>query len=469
MTKPWSGIKPKRQANAKANPTMARRIVIIGANASGVEAASAARKKDRTAEITLVTQEKNAGYSRCGLPFVIGGQIANFKDLIVYPPAYFQMLKLNLRTETKATAINTKDKTVTIQIKEGTTETLPYDSLVIATGADSFMPPIKGKEKQGILSLRGIEDGEKIEAAVRAGAKSAVIMGAGLIGLEVGVGLIERGLKVAVVEMLPQILPQLLDADMAKLVQQHLEEKGMRILLGKGVEEFLGEDKVTAVKAGDDVIEADLFISAFGVRANTKLAVEAGIPLGESKAIKTNGRMETDVKDVYAVGDCAEAPNIVTHRPMCAQLGTIAVRQGKVAGANAGGDYSLFSGVLASAVTRLFEIEAGNTGLTETAAQRNRIEVVTGAISSKTKADYFPGAKPIKVKLVVEKESQRIIGAQVIGGEEVTQRINCLSFAIQQGMTVRELAKADTAYAPPLCETWEPMVLAAEMVLMKLR
>jgi len=448
---------------------MARRVIIIGADAAGVEAASAARKKDRTAEITLVTQEKNAGYSRCGLPFVIGGHISNFSDLIVYPPAYFQMLKLNLRNETKATAINTKEKTVTIVDKAGATEVLPYDSLVIATGADSFMPPIKGKEKPGILSLRGIEDGEKIVAAVKAGAKSAVIMGAGLIGLETGVALIERGLTVTVVEMLPQILPQLLDADMAKQVQDHLQEKGMRILTSKSVEEFLGEDTVTAIMAGGEKIEADLFISAFGVRANTKLAVEAGIPLGETRAIKTNGRMETDVRDVYAVGDCAEAPNIFTHRPICAQLGTIAVRQGKVAGTNAGGDYALFTGILASAVTRLFEIEAGATGISETAAARNRIEVITGAISSKTKADYYPTAKPIKVKLIVEKESQRLIGAQIIGGEEVTQRINALSFAIQKQMTVRELAKADTAYAPPLCETWEPMVLAAEMVLMKLR
>lgn len=448
---------------------MVRQIIIIGANASGVDAASAARKKDRTAEITLISQEQSAGYSRCGLPFVIGGQIEHFYDLIVYPPAYFQMLKVNLRCETKATAINTKDKSVTIQTNDGAIETLPYDALVIATGADSFMPPIKGREKQGILSLRGIEDGEKIDSAVKAGAKSAVIMGAGLIGLELGVALIERGLKVTVVEMLPQILPQLLDADMAKLVQEHLESKGMRIITSKGVEEFLGEDKVTAIMAGGEKIEADMFISAFGVRANTKLAAEAGIPLGETRSIKTNQRMETEVKDVYAVGDCAEATNIITHKPMCAQLGTIAVRQGKVAGANAGGDYSLFGGVLASAVTRLFEIEAGNTGLTETSAARNRINVVTGAISSKTRADYFPDAKPIKVKLVVEKESQRIVGGQVVGGEEVTQRINSLSFAIQQGMTVRELAKADTAYAPPLCETWEPMVLAAEMVLMKLR
>ncbi len=448
---------------------MVRRVLIIGANAAGVEAASSARKKDRTAEITLVTQEKTAGYSRCGLPFVIGGQISKFADLVVYPPAYFQMLKLNLRCETKATSVNTKEKTVSIVAKDGATEVLPYDSLVIATGADSFIPPIKGKEKLGILSLRSIEDGEKIDAAVKAGAKSAVIMGAGLIGLEVGAALIERGLTVTIVEMLPQILPQLLDADMAKGVQEHLESKGMRILTSKGVEEFLGDEKVTGVIAGGEKIEADLFISAFGVRANTKIAVDAGIPLGETRAIKTNGRMETDVKDVYAIGDCAEAPNIINHRPISPQLGTIAVRMGKVGGANAGGDYSQFPGVLASAVTRLFEIEAGNTGFTETAAARNRIEVVTGTISSKTKADYFPGAKPIKIKLVVEKESQRIIGGQIIGGEEVTQRVNCLSFAIQKQMTVRELAKADTAYAPPLCETWEPMVLAAEMVLMKLR
>src|SRR3990170_2521877 len=416
---------------------MPRRIIIVGANAAGIEAASAARKKDRTAEITLLTLEKKAGYSRCGLPFVIGGQIPAFRDLIVYPPAYFQMLKLNLRTEMKVTGINTKEKTVAVVDKAGAAETLPYDSLVIATGADAFMPPIKGREKKGILSLRGLEDGERIDEAVKAGAKSAVIMGAGLIGLETGVALIERGLKVTIVEMLPQVLPQMLDSDMAKIVQDHLTEKGMCILTGKTVEEFLGDEKVTAIMAGGERIEADLFISAFGVRANTKLAMDAGIPLGETRSIKTNSRMETDVRDVYAVGDCAEAPNIITHRPTCAQLGTIAVRQGKVAGANAAGDYAMFTGVLASAVTRLFEVEAGVTGLTEAAAARNRIEVITGAISSKTKADYYPTAKPIKVKLIVEKKSQRIIGAQIIGGEEVTQRINAMSFAIQKQMSVR--------------------------------
>jgi len=448
---------------------MPKKIVIIGAHAAGVDAASAARKTDRTAEITLLTEEKHPGYSRCGLPFVIGGHIPSFSSLIVFPPAFFQMMKINLRTETRATAINTTNKTVDTQDKSGKAETIPYDSLIIATGASAFMPPIKGREKQGICSLRTLDDGEQIDRAVKEGAKTAVVMGAGLIGLETAIGLQERGLQVTVVEMLPQVLPQMLDADMAKLVQEMLQEKGINILLGKGVEEFLGTEKVTGIVAGGEQINADLFISAFGVRANTQLAANAGIALGDTKAIKTNARMETNVKDVYAVGDCAESVHIVTQKPTVMQFGTVAVRHAKVAGINAAGGYALFTGVLGSSVSRLYETEIGSTGLTEFAAQRARMETVTGTITSKTKADYYPGTMPIKVKLVVEKESQKIIGAQIIGGEEVTQRINAISFAIQKQMTARELSKADTAYAPPVCETWEPLVLAAEMVLMKLR
>jgi NADH oxidase (H2O2-forming) len=446
-----------------------RRIVIIGAHAAGVDAASAARKTDRTADITLITDEKYAGYSRCGLPFVLGGQIPSFQSLIVFPPAFFQMMKLNLKNETKVTTINTANKTVETTGKIGESESIPYDSLIIATGASSFTPPIKGREKQGIHSLRTLEDGEKIDEAMKKGAKTAVVMGAGLIGLETAIALHERGLKVTVVELLPQILPAMLDADMAKMVQEMLQQRGINMMTGKGVEEFLGTESVTGIVAGGEQFDADLFVSAFGVRASTQLATNAGIALGETRMIKTSTKMETNIKDVYAVGDCAESTHIVTQKPTVAQLGTVAVRQGKVAGINAGGGYALFTGVLGSAVSRLFDTDVGVTGLTEFFAQKNGIETITGTIASKTKADYYPGALPIKVKLVVEKESQRIIGTQIIGGEEVTQRINAISFAIQKQMTVRELAKADTAYAPPLCETWEPLVLAAEMVLMKLR
>jgi len=448
---------------------MPRRIVIIGAHAAAVDAASAARKKDRTAEITLLTTEKHAGYSRCGIPFVIGGHIPKFTDLIVYPSSYYQMMKLDLRTETTATNVDTKAKTVEVQDQTGKAETLSYDSLIFATGANAFVPPIKGREKQGLMPVRTIEDGERIDQAIKDGAKTAVVMGAGLIGIEVAISLTERGVKTTVVEMLPQILPVMLDADMAKGVQEMLEARGINIMVGKGVEEFLGTDRVTGIAAGGEQINADIFVTAFGVRASTDLAQKAGIVMGETRAIKVNPRMETNVPGVYAIGDCAECTNMITLRPALPQLGTVAVRQGKVAGINAAGGYAIFPGVLGSAVTKFFDTEIGVTGLTEFFAKRAGIDTITGTISGKTRAQYYPGALPIKVKLVAEREMERVIGAQIVGGEDVTQRINAVSIGIQKQMTVRELAKSDTCYAPPLCETWELMALAAEAILMKLR
>jgi NADH oxidase (H2O2-forming) len=446
-----------------------KRIVIIGAHAAGVDAAAAARKKDRTAQITLLTTQNKPGYSPCGIPFVLGGHIPSFDKLMVFPPSYFRMMKLDLRLETTATSIDTKAKTVETQDKTGKKETLSYDSLILAAGASPFIPPIKGKEKPGLHVVRTLEDGEKVDQAIKKGAKTAVVMGAGLIGLETAVALVERGVKTTVVELLPQILPVMLDEDMAKTVQEMLEEKNVNIMIRSGVEEFLGTEKVTSIVAGGKQIEADLFICAFGVRANTQLAKNAGIAIGETRAIKTNSRMETNAKDVYAAGDCAETVHVITKRPTLSQLGTTAVRQAKVAGINAAGGYAIFPGALGSAVTKFFDTEIGVTGLTEFFAKRAGFETVTGAITSKTRPPYYPGGLSLKVKLVVERETERLIGAQIIGGEEVTQRVNALSFAIQKQMSIRELAKADTAYAPPLNETWEPMVLAAEIALRKLR
>jgi NADH oxidase (H2O2-forming) len=446
-----------------------KRIVIIGAHAAGVDAAAAARKKDRTAQITLLTTQNKPGYSPCGIPFVLGGHIPSFDKLMVFPPSYFRMMKLDLRLETTATSIDTKAKTVEIQDKTGKKETLSYDSLILAAGASPFIPPIKGKEKPGLHVVRTLEDGEKVDQAIKKGAKTAVVMGAGLIGLETAVALVERGVKTTVVELLPQILPVMLDEDMAKTVQEMLEEKNVNIMIRSGVEEFIGTEKVTSIVAGGKQIEADLFICAFGVRANTQLAKNAGIAIGETRAIKTNARMETNAKDVYAAGDCAESVHVITKRPTLSQLGTTAVRQAKVAGINAAGGYAVFPGSLGSAVTKFFDTEIGVTGLTEFFAKRAGFETVTGTITSKTRPPYYPGGLSLKVKLVVERETERLIGAQIIGGEEVTQRVNALSFAIQKQMNIRELAKADTAYAPPLNETWEPMVLAAEIALRKLR
>jgi len=447
---------------------MTRKIVIIGAHAAGLDAASAARKTDRTAEITLITKEKKPAYSRCGLPFVLGRHIATFNDLVVFPDRFYKMMKLNLLTETTATNIDAKAKTVDIQDKNGNKETLSYDSLVITTGADPFIPPIKGREKNGVYVVRTIDDGEKINKSIET-SKSAVIIGAGLIGLEVAVACLERGLKTTVVEFLPYVLPVLLDKEMADRVQKMLEEKGMNIIVGKGAEEILGTDKVTGVRVAGEEIPADVVVVATGVRANTELATNAGVALGETRGIKTNLKMETNIKDVYTAGDCAETINLITLRPTMSQLGTTAVKQAKVAGINAAGGYSTFRGALGSWITRLFDTEIGGTGLTDFFAARAGIETVSGTIVSKTRADYFPGALPIRIKIIAEKQSAKIIGAQIIGGEEVTQRINALSFAIQNEMTLQELAKAETCYAPPVNETWEPMVLAAEMALRRLR
>ena len=446
---------------------MSRKIVIIGAHAAGLDVASAARKTDRTAEITLITKENKTAYSRCGLPFVLGGHIKTFDDLVVFPERFYKMMKLNLLTETTVTSIDAKSKTIDIQDKSGNKETLSYDSLVLTTGANPFIPPIKGREKNGIFVVRTIEDGEKINKAFEK-AKSAVIIGAGLIGLEVAVACLERGLKTTVVEFLPYVLPVLLDKAMADRVQANLEEKGIKVIVGNGAEEILGADKVTGVRVAGEVIPADVVVVATGVRANIELAKNAGVELGKA-GIKTNLRMETNIKDVYAAGDCVESIHIVTRRPIMSQLGTTAVKQAKVAGINAAGGYSTFIGAMGSWITRLFDTEIGGTGLTEFMAGRSGMQIVSGTIVSKTRADYFPGALPIRIKLVADKETGKLIGAQIIGGEEVTQRINALSFAIQNEMTVQELTKAETCYAPPVCETWEPMVLAAEMVLRKLK
>jgi len=446
---------------------MVRRIIIIGAHAAGTDAASAARKMDRSAKITLITNQKVAGYSPCGIPFVLGKHISSFEDLIVFPPSYYQMMKIDLRLETTAKKINVEDKTVEVEDKNGKKESLPYDGLILATGAYPFVPPIKGREKKGVFTLRTLEDGKRINQALEK-TKSAVVIGAGLIGLEAAVAFVERGIRTTVVELLPQVLPAMLDKDMARLVQKNLEEKGLNIITGKGVDEILGNGEVSGVSVAGNEISADLVIVATGVRPNVQLAKDAGIKLGETGGIKTNMRMETSVKGVYAAGDCAESTNLITKKPMLSQLGTTAVRHGKVAGINAAGGYAVFMGCLGSAVTRLFDLEIGATGLTEFTASRAGIEIVAGSISSKTRADYYPGGKPLRVKILVDKDTERIVGGQIIGGEEVTQRINALSFAIQKQMSVRELAKADTCYAPPVNETWEPMVLAAEIAIRRL-
>jgi NADH oxidase (H2O2-forming) len=299
-------------------------------------------------------------------------------------------------------------------------------------------------------------------------AQSAVVIGSGLVGLETTDAFTVKGIKTSVIEMLSWVLPRLLDQDMAQEIQKTFEEKGVNLILGKPAEAILGDKKVHAVSVAGEEIAADIVVNAAGVRPNVELAKKAGIAIGETGGIKTNIRMQTSADDVYAVGDCAETTHMVTHRPALPMLGSTAVREGKVAGINAAGGYAIFPGTLFSWVSQMFNFEVGSTGLTEFWAERFGIDIVVGKISGHTRALYYPGARPLKVKLMVERETKRIVGGEIVGGEEVTQRINALSLAIQNYMTVYELSKADTCYAPSVCETWEPLVLAAEMAIRRL-
>lgn len=447
---------------------MPEKIVIVGANAAGIDVASAARKTDRKAEITLITRESHPAYSRCGLPYVLAGEIPRFEDLIVFPPSYYRMMRLDLRTETDVKAIDPKEKTLQLEDGGGKDETLGYDSLILATGAHPFVPPIRGVDREGVFSLRTIEDGERVAETMK-DAGTAVVVGAGFIGLEVAHAFVEKNIKTAVVELLPYVLPAVLDKDMASLVQRRLEERGVRVITGRGVEEVKGGDHVEGVIVAGEEIEADIVMMAVGVRPNTEMARQVGAEVGATRGIKVNPRMMTTVPDVYAAGDCVESCNMLTGQPTLSQLGTTAVRQAKVAGINAAGGYAVFPGVLSSAVTRIFDFEVGATGLNEFQAQRSGFKTVSGSVSSTTKAHYFPGGKEIRVKVVAEPDYGRVIGCQIVGGEEVTQRVNVASLAIQSQMTVWELAKADTCYAPPVNETWEVVALAAEMAAARLR
>jgi len=446
---------------------MPRRIIIIGANAAGSSAASAARKTDREAEITLIESDKYPAYSRCGLPYVLSGQIENFEGLIVFPPQWYKMMNLDLRLETTAAVIEPKEQTVQIE-KDGRKELLHYDTLVLATGGRSFIPPIKGYDKKGIYALRTIDDGKQLKEGMK-DARSAVVIGAGLIGLETAHAFVENNISTTVVEMLPQVCPAMLDWDMANLVTEKLREHGVNVVIGAIVKEITGEDRVKGVMVGEKEIEADMVLMATGVRTRTELVRQLGAEIGITGGIRVSADMSTAVPNVYACGDCVESHNLIDWQPTRSQLGTTAVRQGKVAGTNAAGGYSVFPGVLGSSVTKIFDFEIGSTGYTELQARRLGYKTVSGSITSRTKAEYFPGGEDIRVKLIVERDLSRVIGGQIIAGEEVTQRVNMLAAAIQNQMTVSALSKTDCCYAPPVNVTLEPVALAAEIAITRLR
>jgi len=445
-----------------------RKIVIIGANAAGVHAANAVRKTDSKAQITLIDKEPYPAYSRCGIPYVLAGEIPSLDDLTAFPPSHYRMMKFDLRLETEARSINPNDRIVLVENKEGNIEALKYDSLILATGAEPFIIPMQGHDLPGVFAMRTVDDGKAIQETMKT-AERAIVIGAGFIGLETAHAFAANKIKTTIVEVVPYILPALFDEDMADYTQKKIEEHGVDVVVGRRVEAILGKDKVEGVSVAGEEIDADVVVMAAGIRPRTDLIRGLGVELGVTRAIRVNPRMETSVSGIFAAGDCVESQSDITGLPCLYQLGTNAVRQGTTAGVNAAGGYAANPRVICSAVSKIFDFELGAVGLSEFQAAKVGFKTLSATITGRTRAHYFPGGKEVKVKIVAEPILGRVMGAQIIGGEAVAQRINMLSVAIQKEMTALELSTADTSYAPPVAETVEPVATAAEIVAKKIR
>jgi NADH oxidase (H2O2-forming) len=448
---------------------MAKRVIVIGSGAAGMKAASAARSAG-DAEITVFTEEGHISYSPCAIPFVIEGKIKDFGSIVMHTPEFYSRERsIKVLTKTKVTAVDMDKKTVATA--DGSVH--PYDSLVLSVGGSVFLPPIEGVRLSGVFPVRTIADGMAIKEALHS-VSSVVVAGAGVIGLEMAVALKRIGKQVTVVEMFTQVVPRILDADMAKLVQSHCESLGIEFMMGTPMGSIKGEGKVERVAVGTMDIPCQMVIMATGVRANLELPNMMGLEIGPLGAVRVSTTMQPYkkgrlVKDVFLAGDVVQCESAAVTGPTMNQLGSAAVRQGRVAGINAAGGYATMPAVLSPFISVIGDIQAGGTGLSKGLADYYGLNVVEAKAEGSTRARYYPGGKELIVKMLADKETHRIIGAQMVGGEEVTGRINWLTAAIYKGVTAEEFVNAfENAYCPPTSMVKDVVNEAAEKLLKKL-
>ncbi len=452
---------------------MVEHIAIIGCGAAGATAALQARKFDRKVTITLFNSERYSQYSRCGLPYTISGKVKTFEDLVLMPPENWAALNIDAKLGHSITDIDHKKHELFFSSADGE-RNLVYDSLIFATGAKNADPPIKGLDKERVYGLRTIDDAKAL-AKEADKAKNSVIIGGGLVGMEAAEAFHERGLNVAVVEFLPHILLAMVDSDMAQIVEDHCRTHGLKILVNTAAQEILGGDTPSGVSVKNRETEeatdipADFVVVATGVRPVTELAQKIGAEIGSSRGIKTDERMMTNLKDVYAVGDCAENFEFITRTPMVGGLGTVAVRQARVAGINAAGGDVRFPGIVGAKVTKLFGLEIASTGLTEEMASRLEVPVVKGSIKGSTKPPYYAGGQDLKLKTFFKKDTGKLVGGQLVGLEDAAMRLNVLTLGIQQDINAEQLFDFENCYAPAVCDTWDPLVQSADAAQKRLK
>lgn len=457
-----------------------KKVLVIGGSAAGPKAAARARRLDEDAEIIIIQKDPDLSMASCGYPYYVGGFFDD-RNMLLSTPAgvtrdpkfYINAKGIIAKTETEVTAIDRKEKVVKcVDRRTGKSEELLYDKIIIATGATPKLPPVPGADLAGITTLQSMKDADylrRIRDEQRI--KKAVVIGGGLIGIETGEALELAGIEITVIELLPQLLT-FLDWEMAKLVENHVKSKNANVIKRNGLAAFLGENgKLTGVKLQNGTeLPCELAVVAIGVNPNTRLARESGIAIGVTGGILVNEYMQTSDPDVYAAGDCVEVTNLITGNKVHAPYGDLANLQGRVAGENAVlGNCVKFPGTIQTGICKVFEYAAGSTGLSEKFARQlgyNDIETVINA--SPDKPGFMQG-KMLITKLVVEKTSGRILGAQCVGPGDVSKQLAQWAIAIKGRLTVEDMVNADLPYAPPFSLAIDHAIATAHIMENKLK
>ncbi len=445
----------------------ARRLIVIGGDAGGMTAAAQARRRAAPDDLEIVAFERGeyTSYSACGIPYFVGGLVPEADDLVARSPEQHRRNGIDLRMRTEVTSIDIEAMTITARdLETGRETTERFDDLVIGTGASPVRPPLPGVDAHGIYGVQTLGDGIRLHDEVVGGDRRGpiVVVGGGYVGIELAEALHRQGRSVTVVEAGEQPM-HTLDPDMGALVGEAIRNLGITLLTGARVDAFEtdAEGRVRAVVVGERTIEADAVVLGLGVKPNVEIARAAGITIGPSGGIATDPRMATSAPGVWAAGDCVECQHRVSNRPVAIALGTHANKQGRVIGINVTGGRAKFGGVVGTAVTKICEYEVARTGLNEREARDAGFDYETTTIESTSRAGYYPGATPITVKVVVEKGSGRLLGAQVVGREGAAKRIDVMATAIWNEMRVEEILELDLGYAPPFSPLWDPVLLAA--------
>lgn len=422
-------------------------LVVIGGVAAGMSAAARARRLDPRLEIVVLEKGPAVSYGACGLPYFVEGRVREARQLIVHTPEYFRKeRKIEVRTGARVVSISHPRREVALE----SGERVRYDRLIVATGAQCETCGIAGAEREHVFTLHTLEDAERMRAFIREKRpKNAVVVGAGYIGVEAADALRRNGLRVTVLERSQHALLRD-DANLTAAVAKQLEEHGVELRTG------------VAVGSVEDV-PADMVVVAAGFKPNAGLAAEAGIEIGRTGAIRTDERMETSVRGIYAAGDCAEVTHLVTGRPTWIPLGTTANKCGRVAGANAAGGRERFPGIVGTSIVGIFDLAFATTGLSVEHARAEGFTPVAARIQAPARPRYFRG-KQTTVELVADRVTRRLVGGSVIGEDGAAGRINVIAAALQARMRVEDFEQLDLAYSPPFAATWDPLLIAAQQL-----